>query len=137
MFRATPRLPEFAGDLKRLKKRYQSLDEDLAILIKALHVWLCLQGKAGQSYDDGYVLMSGYATEGCFLYKVKHMTCRALKGKGNRTGLRVIFAYWPGSDTFELIQLYFKADNESEDQQRVKDYVRTVHRQEPKQCAMP
>jgi len=137
MFSGILRLSEFEGDLKHLKKRYQSLEGDLAVLIKALHVWLCLQGKAGQSYDDGYVLMSGYATDGCFLYKVKHMTCRALKGKGNRTGLRVIFAYWPESDTFELIQLYFKADNELEDQQRVKDYVRTVHRQKPKQCATP
>lgn len=128
MFRAILRLPEFEGDLKHLKKRYQGLDEDLDTLVKALHLWLCLQHQAGQSKDDGYVLMSGYATNGCFLYKVKHMTCRALKGKGNRTGLRVIFAYWPESNTFELIQLYFKADNESEDQQRVKNYVRTVHR---------
>jgi len=128
MFSSTLRLPEFEGDLKRLKKRYQSLDEDLAILIKALHVWLCLQGKAGQSYDDGYVLMSGYAADGCFLHKVRHMTCRTLKGRGNRTGLRVIFAYWPESDTFEFIQFYFKADSDLEDQNRIRNYVKTVHR---------
>jgi len=36
MFKATPYTPEFEGDLKRLKKRYQRLDGDLAILIKAL-----------------------------------------------------------------------------------------------------
>jgi hypothetical protein len=128
MFRAILRLPKFEGDLKHLKKRYQSLDEDLDTLVKALHLWLCLQHQAGQSYDDGYVLMSGYATDGCFLYKVKHMTCRALKGKGNRTGLRAIFAYWPESDTFELIQLYFKADSDLEDQNRIRNYVKTVRR---------
>jgi len=36
MFKATPYTPEFEGDLKHLKKRYPSLDEDLAILVKAL-----------------------------------------------------------------------------------------------------
>ena len=97
------RLAEFESDLKHLKKRYPSLDEDLAVLTKALHVWLRVSGKAGQSYDDGYIIMSDYGTNGCFLYKVRHMACAAIPGKGSRTGLRVICAYWPESDTLEFI----------------------------------
>jgi hypothetical protein len=128
MFRATPRLPEFEGDLKHLKKRYRSLDEDLDTLVKALHVWLCVQGKAGQSYDDGYVIMSGYGANGCYLYKVRHMACAAIPGKGSRTGLRVVCAYWPASDTLEFIQLYVEADSSLEDQNRVRNYVKTVSR---------
>jgi hypothetical protein len=128
MFRTTLSLSEFEGDLKRLKKRYQSLDEDLAILIKALHVWLCLQGKAGQSRGDGFVIMSGYGANGCYLYKVRHVACAAIPGKGSRTGLRVVCAYWPVSDTLEFIQLYVKADSSLEDQNRIRNYVKIVHR---------
>ncbi|MBA4365834.1 MAG: hypothetical protein C0398_07560 [Coprothermobacter sp.] len=104
MFRATPYTPEFEGDLKHLKKRYPSLDEDLTVLAKALYVWLRVLGKAGQSYDDGYVIMSNYGTNGCHLYKVKHMACAAIPGKGSRTGLRVICAYWPASDTPDFMR---------------------------------
>ena len=129
MFSQILHTPEFEVDLKHLKKRYQSLDEDLEVLTKALHVWLCLQGKAGQSYDDSFVLMNRYTpVAGCFLYKVKHMSCKALKGKGSRTGLRVILAYWPESDTCEFIQLYFKADQDLEDQDRIRNYLKTVQR---------
>jgi len=129
MFSSILRLPEFDGDLKHLKKRYPSLDEDLAVLTKALHVWLCVSGKAGQSLNKSFVIMSGYApVDECFLYKVRHMSCKALKGKGNQTGLRVIFAYWADSDTLEFIQLYFKADSDLEDQKRIRNYVKTVQR---------
>jgi hypothetical protein len=128
MFKSILQAPGFEVDLKHLKKRYKSLDEDLETLIKALYVWLCVQSKAGQSYDDGYVVMSGYAASGCYLYKVRHMTCRALKGMGSRTGLRVILAYWPNSDALEFIQTYSKADSESEDKKRIQGYVKTVRR---------
>jgi hypothetical protein len=128
MFKSILQAPGFEVDLKHLKKCYKSLDEDLETLTKALCVWLCVQHKAGQSYDDGYVVMSGYAASGCYLYKVRHMTCRALKGMGNRTGLRVIFAYWPESDTLELIQIYFKADHDLEDQARVRSYLKAIRR---------
>ncbi|MHB8071493.1 MAG: hypothetical protein ACYDHF_06040 [Candidatus Cryosericum sp.] len=129
MFRSIPRLPEFDGDLKRLKKRYPSLDGDLDVLTRALYVWLHIQGKPGQSCGDRYVVMSGYSTNiGCCLYKIRHMACAAIPGKGSQTGLRVVCAYWPGSDTLEFIQLYFKADSGLEDQKRIRNYVKTVRR---------
>ena len=89
MFSSTLRLPEFEGDLKHLKKRYPSLDEDLVVLTKALHVWLRVLGKAGQSYDDGYVIMSNYGANGCHLYKVKHMACAAIPGRVSPTESRI------------------------------------------------
>ena len=129
MFSSTRRLPEFDGDLKRLKKRYQSLDGDLDVLTRALYVWLHIQGKPGQSCGKRYVVMDGYgASSGCCLYKIRHMACAAIPGKGSQTGLRVICAYWPMIDTLEFIEIYFKADNERENQGRVRDYIKMVHR---------
>lgn len=129
MFSSILRLPEFEGDLKRLKKRYPSLDGDLEVLTRALYVWLHIQGKPGQSCGERYVVMSGYgSSSGCCLYKIRHMACTAIPGKGSQTGLRVICAYWSGSDTLEFIQLYFKADDNLENQSRVRDYIKIVHR---------
>jgi hypothetical protein len=93
MFSSILRLREFESDLKHLKKRYPSLDEDLVVLTKALYVWLHIQGKPGQSCGDRYVVMSGYSPSGCCLYKIRHMACVAIPGKGSQTGLRVICAY--------------------------------------------
>lgn len=130
MFRNTLRTPGFESDLKQLKKRYQSPDGDIDILTKALFSWFCVEQKAGQSCNDNFVLMSGYAPPhgDCFLYKVRHMACRAMKGKGNRTGLRVIVAYWPGSDTCEFLQIYLKSDSALENQNRIRNYLKTVQR---------
>jgi hypothetical protein len=128
MFSSILRLPEFDGDLKRLKKRYPSLDGDLEILTRALYVWLHIQGKPGQSCGERYVVMSGYSPNGCCLYKIRHMACAGIPGKGSQTGLRVICAYWSDSDTLEFIQLYFKADDNLENQSRIRDYIKMVHR---------
>jgi hypothetical protein len=128
MFSGILRLPEFEGDLKHLKKRYPSLDGDLEVLTRALYVWLHIQGKPGQSCGDRYVVMSGYGPSGYHLYKIRHMACAAIPGKGSQTGLRVVCAYWPDSDTLEFIQLYFKADSDLEDQKRIRGYVKTVQR---------
>lgn len=129
MFSSILHLPEFDSDLKYLKKRYSSLDEDLGVLTRALYVWLHIQGKPGQSCGTRYVVMNGYGTSsGCCLYKIRHMACAAIPGKGSQTGLRVVCAYWPMSDTLEFIEIYFKADNDRENQSRVRDYIKMVHR---------
>jgi hypothetical protein len=128
MFSSILRLSEFEGDLKRLKKRYPSLDGDLDVLTKALYVWLHIQGKPGQSCGERYVVMNGYGSSGCCLYKIRHMACTAIPGKGSQTGLRVVCAYWPKSDTLEFIEIYFRADDNLENQSRVRDYIKIVHR---------
>jgi len=128
MFSSILHLPEFDSDLKYLKKRYPSLDGDLEVLTRALYVWLHIQGKAGQSCGNRYVVMSGYGPNGCYLYKIRHMACAAIPGKGSQTGLRVVCAYWPKSVTLELIEIYFKADSTREDQNRIRNYVKIVRR---------
>jgi len=129
MFKATPYTPEFEGDLKHFKKRYQSLDGDLEVLTRVLYVWLHIQGKPGQSCGNRYVVMSGYCpSSGCCLYKIRHMACTAIPGKGSQTGLRVVCAYWSDGDTLEFIQLYFKADSDLEDQERIKSYIGRARR---------
>jgi hypothetical protein len=41
------------------------------------------------------------------IYKAKKFACRALKGKGVQSGIRVIYAYFKDDDKIELVEIYF------------------------------
>jgi len=60
------------------------------------------------------------------IYKVKKFACRTIPGKGVRTGLRLIYVYFPESDTLELIEIYFKGDKEREDGKRIKTFKKQL-----------
>jgi hypothetical protein len=53
------------------------------------------------------------------IIKVKKIACRALKGKGVNSGLRLIYAYFPDEKRIIFIELYHKNDKENEDRSRI------------------
>jgi len=53
------------------------------------------------------------------IYKAKKFACRALKGKGAQSGIRVIYAYHEEEDWVEFVEIYFKGDKGSEDRERI------------------
>jgi len=115
-FRDVIKLPEFEKDLKRLKKKYKSLDDDLRIFIKAQ---LILYHKEGID-NRGIVRIPGLVFEYPKLYKARKFACRYLKGRGSQTGIRIIYAYFDKENRIELVEMYFKADKENEDRERIK-----------------
>jgi mRNA-degrading endonuclease RelE of RelBE toxin-antitoxin system len=56
------------------------------------------------------------------VYKVKHFRCKALKGKGVKSGIRVIYAYEEYKDMVTLIEIYHKNKKENEDRDRILKY---------------
>jgi len=114
-FREITRLPEFGRDLKRLVKRFRTLEEDLAMLLKTQ---LVLFHKLGVD-NKGVFEIPGMPFGEPKVYKVKKFACRALKGRGANTGLRLIYAHFEGADKIELVEIYFKGDKESEDRGRI------------------
>lgn len=60
------------------------------------------------------------------VYKVKKFACKSLPGRGAKTGLRLIYVYLPAKDEAILLQLYFKADDEDEDQPRIKHMLKAL-----------
>ncbi|MCK9418320.1 MAG: hypothetical protein M0R70_02960 [Nitrospirae bacterium] len=56
------------------------------------------------------------------IYKAKKFACKALKGKGAQSGIRVIYTYHEEADWIEFIEIYYKSDKESEDRERIKRY---------------
>ncbi len=108
-------MPEFERDLKSLAKRFRTLEEDLATLIKTQ---LVLLHKLGQD-NRGVFQVTGLPFRDPVIYKVKKFACRALKGRGANSGLRLIYAYFEGMDKIELVEIYFKGDKENEDRSRI------------------
>ena len=115
IFNDIKRLAEFENDLKKLSKRYHSLEEDLEIFIdKQLKLYHKLHID-----NDGIFPISDIGIEYPKIYKAKKFACKSLKGKGVLSGIRIIYAYFEDKDVIELIEIYYKGDKENEDRSRI------------------
>ncbi len=115
IFREVARLPEFERDLKGLARRFRTIEEDLALLLRAQ---IMPFHKLGVD-NRGVVRISGLPFLEPRIYKVRKFACRSLKGRGANSGLRLIYAYFEQNDRVELIEIYFKGDKENEDKERI------------------
>jgi len=106
----------FSKDLKKLLKKYRSLEEDLEVFIKAqLFAFHKLQID-----NHGLFPINNLGFESPQVYKAKKFACKSLKGKGAKSGIRIIYAYIPENDEIILIEVYSKNDKENEDRERIK-----------------
>lgn len=111
-------LPEFEKDKKKLLKRFRTIDEDIVTFI---NVQLKLFHKLGVDNNS----MEHISDLGIFepkVYKVKKFACRALKGKGVQSGIRIIYGYFEKDDKIEFVEIYYKGDKENEDRKRIFKY---------------
>jgi mRNA-degrading endonuclease RelE of RelBE toxin-antitoxin system len=107
---------EFSKDLKQLLKKYRSLKEDLETFINAqLFAFHKLQID-----NHGLFPINNLGFDLPQVYKAKKFACKALKGKGVRSGIRVIYAYISENDEIYLIEIYSKSDKENENLERIK-----------------
>ena len=116
-------LDEFKKDLKKLSKRYKSLNDDLETIRKVLKV--NPDARPPFSYN-----IDGLGIKNCII-KVKKMACKSLKGKGVNTGLRLIYAHFEKrmedvdcvenelDEKIIFIELYHKNDKANEDKERI------------------
>ncbi len=115
LFKQIKRLPEFEKDIKRLFKRFRTLEDDLA---NFLNIALVDYQKNG--IDNGSIVrISDLRIENTKIFKARKFACRFMKGKGVQSGIRVIFAYFEDEDRIELIEIYYKRDKENEDRKRI------------------
>ena len=106
-------LQEFDKDLKYLLKKYRTLNEDLD------EVKTILRKKPDERPPFSFRI-DNLGIETCII-KVKKIACKALKGKGVNSGLRLIYAYFENEAKIIFIELYHKNDKETEDRQRILD----------------
>ena len=104
-------LNEFKKDLKTLLKKYRTLNDDLDVVKQVLSASPDERPPFSFRIDD-----LGLETR---VIKVKKIACKALKGKGVNSGLRLIYAHFEKEEKIVFIELYHKNDKENEDKQRI------------------
>ena len=104
-------LAEFKKDLKGLLKKYRTLNEDLEIVKKVLEIM-------PDERPPFSFRIEGLGLETCVI-KVKKIACKALKGRGVNSGLRLIYAHFNEEQRITFIELYHKNEKENEDRQRI------------------
>jgi len=104
-------LQEFKKDFKKLLKKYRTLKDDFEVVKKVLNI----KPEARPPFS---FQIDGLGIETCVI-KVKKIACKALKGKGVNSGLRLIYAHFIESGEIIFIELYHKNDKENEDRQRI------------------
>jgi mRNA-degrading endonuclease RelE of RelBE toxin-antitoxin system len=109
-------LDEFKKDLKKLVRRFPSLPEDLATVKKAVIELRHLKNINNLSTFE----ITGVSSEELSFWKIKKFACKSLKGRGNKSGMRIIYSWHENIGKVVFIEIYFKGDKENEDRERIK-----------------
>ena len=104
-------LIEFEKDLKNLLKKYRTLNDDLGVVKKVLEIF-------PEERPPFSFRIDNLGLETCVV-KVKKIACKALKGRGVNSGLRLIYAHFEKEEKIIFIELYHKNEKENEDKQRI------------------
>ena len=114
-------LDEYKKDLKKLLKRYRTLNDDLEVIKKVLRV-TPTERPPFSFRIDGLGIIS------CII-KIKKIACKSLKGKGVNSGLRLIYAHFEKQNEGEnekivFVEIYHKSDKIIEDKERIIKYFK-------------
>ena len=104
-------LAEFQKDLKSLLKKYRTLHDDLAVVKTVLELMPDERPPFSFRIDN-------LGLQTCII-KVKKIACKALKGRGVNSGLRLVYAYFEQEERITFIEIYHKNDKENEDRERI------------------
>ena len=111
---------EFEKLFKKLAKRFRSLPDDLETAKRAAIELLHTQGIDNQSCFK----LQGHENIFCDFYKVKKFACKTLKGKGVRSGIRIIYAHYSRENHVEFIEIYYKQDQTTESAELINVYLK-------------
>jgi len=123
-------LDEFNKDLKKLIKKYRTLNQDLEVVKQILEI-------LPQERPPFSFIIDNLGIQTCVI-KVKKIACKALKGKGVNSGLRLVYAYFEEvqevkeeegdtilvekqEERIVFIELYHKNNKAIEDKDRIKN----------------
>ena len=109
-------LTEFDKDLKRLLKKYRTLERDIEVLGMVL--------KTNPDANPTFSFrIEGLGIETCVI-KVKKIASQSFKGKGVQSGFRLVYAYFEQEGRIVYIELYHKNEKAMEDRERIKRHFK-------------
>ena len=104
-------LPEFQKDVKRLLKKFRTLQSDLMDVKRDLN-------DEPDAEPPFSFRISGLGINTCII-KIKKISSDSFKGRGNNSGFRLIYAWFELEQKIIFIELYHKNDKEKEEVQRI------------------
>jgi hypothetical protein len=118
---------EFTRDFKKLLKKFSSLAEDLEVNKQyRIELFHCKKIDSRSIFE----IQGVGNTDKLKFYKVKKFQCKNLKGRGAKSGIRVIYAYLPIEQKIVFLKIYFKANQENEKKERILDFIRLEKKQD-------
>ena len=118
---------DFKKDLKRLLKKFRSLEKDLDLVklatIEPYHIGILQNGVLKKKDANAIFLIPNFCSDEVKICKIKKFACKYLKNRGVQSGIRIIYAYHPLINKVDFIEMYFKGESENEDKERIKKYL--------------
>lgn len=112
---------EFARDFKKLLKKFSSLVDDLEVNKQyRMELFHCQKIDSGSIFE----IQGAGNTDELKFFKVKKFQCKSLKGRGAKSGIRVVYAYFPNQQKIVFLEIYFKAKQKNENRQRIDDFIK-------------
>lgn len=115
------RLPDFDKEMKKMTKKYRTLENDLNRFLMAQVYMYHIE----KQNVKGLYRIQDLGIKDPKIYKATRFSCQALKGGGSYSGIRVIYAYIErknSKDKIMLIEIYYKGVKENEDRYRIHKY---------------
>ena len=120
----------FEKDFKKLLKKFRSLEEDLELVklatIEPYYIGVVQNNILVKKDANAIFLIPNFCNDELKICKIKKFACKALKGRGVQSGIRVIYAYHVLTNTVDFIEMYFKGESENEDKERIKEYLSSI-----------
>jgi len=104
-------LPDYQKDLKRLLKKYRTLNVDLEDVRKDLN-------DEPRAFPPFSFRIENLGITTCVI-KIKKIASDSFKGRGVNSGFRLIYAYFEQEKRIVFIELYHKNEKENEDRERI------------------
>jgi predicted RNA-binding protein len=122
---------EFKKDFNRLLKKFKSLEEDFELIkiatIEPYHIGIFQYGVLAKKDSNAIFPIPNFCNEKLKICKLKKFACKSLKGRGVKSGIRIIYAYHVQNNDIEFIEIYFKNEKENEDKERIKGYLKSLN----------
>jgi mRNA-degrading endonuclease RelE of RelBE toxin-antitoxin system len=105
------RLPEFDRDVKKLIKKYPTIEKDLENVVNVIFVYPF--ARPPFSYEINSL---GLKT---IVIKIKKIASASFNGRGGHSGFRIIYVWMPEMQEVILIEVYHKSIQALEDRKRI------------------
>lgn len=121
---------KFKKDLNKLLKKFRSLEKDLELVklatIEPYHIGVLQNGVLRKKNANAIFPIPNFCSDELKICKLKKFACKAFKGRGVKSGIRIIYAYYVLTNSVDFIEIYFKGESKNEDKERIKQYLASI-----------